>query len=74
MNKISYRAYLEVRQDDGRLVFMPTRIILASPKLQAQCTEKATLRWIQRKLASAGINVEDFNEEQDQAAATPPSM
>jgi hypothetical protein len=39
MKKVSYRAYLEVRGDDGKLVFMPTRMILASPKLQAQCTE-----------------------------------
>jgi hypothetical protein len=64
---IEYRALLEVKNDDGELVFMPTRVILASPKLQAQCVEKAELRRIQRKLANAGIDVEDLARREAEA-------
>ena len=48
--KLSYRAYLEIEDDNGERVFCDTNEILGSTKLQRQCTEKRALRRIIKKL------------------------
>jgi hypothetical protein len=55
MSKASYRAYLEVRNDDGTTVFCATEEILKSPDLQKQCLEKRTLRSIINRLRKDGL-------------------
>jgi hypothetical protein len=55
MTTVSYRAYLEVREPDGRTEFISTDEILRSPDLQERCTEKRTLHAIVAKLKKQGV-------------------
>jgi hypothetical protein len=52
---VSYRGYLEVKEDDGTTAFYETDKILQSPRLQRQCLEKAVLRRIINRLRKAGM-------------------
>jgi hypothetical protein len=53
--RISYRAYLEVRNNDGTTSFCATEKILESPDLQKRCLEKKALRAIVNRLRKAGL-------------------
>jgi hypothetical protein len=55
MSKVSYRAYLEIRNDDGTTAFCATEDILKSPELQKRCLEKQTLRAIINRLRKVGL-------------------
>ena len=47
---LSYRAYLEIEDANGKRWFAATDEILQSHDLQRQCVEKATLRRIINRL------------------------
>jgi hypothetical protein len=47
---ISYRAYLEIRTEDGETGFVSINRILESPNLQRKCIEQKTLQRIIAKL------------------------
>jgi hypothetical protein len=53
----SYRAYLEVRADDGTTCFVRTKEVLASRDLQKRCIEKRALRHIVAQLKAEGLVV-----------------
>jgi hypothetical protein len=55
MSKVSYRAYLEIRNDDGTTTFCATEKILKSPDLQKRCLERKTLSAIINRLRKAGL-------------------
>jgi hypothetical protein len=55
MRKLSYRAYLEIEDENGERVFVATPKILQSAELQHQCVEKAVLRRIINRLRKHGL-------------------
>jgi hypothetical protein len=52
-----FRAFLEVRLDDGRTAFASTEAVLRSPDLQRRCVEKRVLRSVIRRLDELGLLV-----------------
>ena len=55
MRKLSFRAYLEIEDENGERVAVSTSKILQSPELQDRCVEKAALRRIINRLQKHGL-------------------
>jgi hypothetical protein len=55
MRKLTFRVYLECRDDDGKPVFVSTEEVLRSPRWQRQCLEKQVLWQIISRLRRHGL-------------------